>query len=102
MDRIIRWHGLHIDDKREYYTIHNGSVKKDKSRLTIEDDNIPAAAKEETDGCHRDDRRRQHSVSAALVVNGHPILSENDDLVITILGIEAPTLTIITTMLSLS
>ena len=68
--------------------------------MTIEDDDITAAAKEETDDCHRDDRRRQHSVSAAFVMNGHPILSENDDLVITILRIEATTLTIITTMLS--
>ena len=76
---------------------------KENTILFTSDDTITAAAaaKEETDGCHRDDRRRQHSVSAALVVNGRPILFENDDLVITILGIEAPTLTIITTMLSL-
>ena len=66
--------------------------------MTIEDDDITAAAKEETDDCHRDDRRRQHSVSAAFV----PILSENNDLAITILRIEATTLTIITTMLSLA
>jgi len=68
--------------------------------LTIEDDNITAGVKE-TDGCHRDETRQQHSVSVAYVVNGHPILSVNDDLAITILRIEATTLTMITTMLIL-
>ena len=72
-----------------------------KSKLTIEDDNITVGVKE-TDGCHRDETRQQHSVSVAYVVNGHPILSVNDDLAITILRIEATTLTIITTMLPLS
>jgi len=78
-----------------YYTIQTGSVKNVKSKLTIEDDNRTAAVKEETDGCHRDGIRQQHSVSVAYVVNCHPILSVNDDLAITILRTEA-------TMLSLS
>ena len=35
----------------------------------IEDDNTTTAAKEEAYGCYRDNKRRQHSVSVAFMVN---------------------------------